>query len=1004
MAVADRLSQQEDGKAVTESTDIDEADDSIAIQTWLRRWGILHACGPHGEEAKLIDRRGSQAIAEQTMSVLIDGPLSMECCQSLHISPKWYRAQEVALGLEMTSLSDCSDRLAPERINIARQITLLRRIPKDRAEKSEPYIHGPGPDTDESAIAFQHLSVPKGWIILASATLDDETAALPVIISDGHRIVSGLPLVELLTAKMTMPACPDGYFGPFRKSVSWRLEAWLVEQLIAHARRSGLTILYQHHWPSGFNAAFTVRHDYDRPIADETMTDLLDCYDEHGVKCSVGFLDRLQPHAQMAALNERGHEIVLHSEAASEAAFEREVKALHSKGLTLGFTPSGATCHGGIGSAGHLGATTFAWVGRVGLDYTEQLGCDALIPHPALVDEVGKANGPMSVMITPTHQSLDTGTAPLAHALPELATKIPKLLAAGGLVTLMNHPDIHLDELKALLSWLDLSRVWRATHAEITAWCRQTMYAARCTSIGGALEVRFDRPLPHSVTIDVLRFETTQRLSLPVGTETELIDLREKDPSMSIDRTAFVNRIGRGLERAAAKFRRSAVCPLPLRDPRGPSVAPSAKGRMANQAIEQPARAAVVARTQKEAEESAAMLRTIKGVFRYPPRDTSLFTLSGGAVGLPSDITKASSFFHTRLSGLFDLIYVDPRVKLFATPYGQNFIAHVNALAGSNGVLLLPDWQSQAAKGGIGPDLLDEWLGCQGKRINNTHLSYPAQALVTPLPSVLSWYTTHGAELVLEELLFRGTDGDLSGLTSDPLVREFLLSNLSTTDGVRGARSGDGANNIELVLEDITASHAYLVGGVSYKAAITRHILTTLMPGRDQLRYADIGGSYGALAAELLLSCDRSQFAFAITRDIASQNVPLARSLYAGLIDSLSGRYKFSLGPAESFVFEDGFDVVSFIGSLLYVDKNQLEGLLDRVWSSIQPGGLLIVHENIKNPTFTRDFDVMFAADELDRLLGRLAPVRFFHSNACTELKPEQVADKTVFRVLTKPD
>jgi hypothetical protein len=1000
MGVADRFLQQEANQAVAGPSAIDVVRDPIAARTWLRRWGLLFACDASGEEATLIDRGDLRSAA----GVLIDGPLVAESCESLGLSVRRHRAQDLHLALDVASLSGRSERPEPQRVRVARQIDLLRRIPSDRAETSEPYVLGPGSDADETAIAFQSLSAPEGWRVLASAAIDGEAATLPVIVSDGRRIVSGLPLIELAIAKMTMPACPDGYYGPLRNALSWRLEIWLVEQLIAHARRRGLTVLYQHHWPSGFDAAFTIRHDYDRPILDETLTDLLDCYDQFGVKCSVGFLDRLQPAAQMAALHARGHEIVLHSEAASEAAFAGEVTALRAKGLERGFALSGMTCHGGIGSAGHLGATTFAWVGRAGLDYTEQLGCEALIPHPALSAGAGKADGPMSVMITPSHKSLDTGTAPLAHALPSLVDKVPRLLAAGGLVTVMNHPDIHLDQLKTLLSWLDLSRVWCATHADITAWCRQTKYAAQCRGVDGDVEVNFGRPLPQGLTIDVLKPEIAHRLHLPAGTETRRINLRHRDPSMIIDRADFVGKIGRGLERAAARFRKSAVCPLPLRDRQRPSAGPTAEGGPAKQRMEQPARAAVIGRTQKEAEEAASALRAVKGVFRYPPADTCLFTLSGGEIGLPGERAKPASFFHAHVDGLFDLVYVDPRVKLFATPYGQSFIARVNGLAREGGVLLLPDWQSQAAKGGVGPDLLNDWLGSKGKSTADRLLSYQAGTSLTPPPSVLSWYADHGAGLALEELLFRETGGDLSSFAGDPLVEEFLLSDLSTIEGVRGARSGEGGGDVKRVLEDIVASHAYLISGVSYKAALIRHILETLMPDREDLEYADIGGSYGALAAELLLSSRRSRFAFAITRDIASQNVPIARRLYTGLIDDLAGRFKFSLGPAESFVFDDGFDVVSFVGSLLYVNKDELETLVDRVWSSIRPGGVLIVHENIKSPAFTRDFDVMFEADELDRLLGGLAPIRYFHSSACVELKPEQVANKAVFRVLAKPE
>jgi len=415
----------------------------------------------------------------------------------------------------------------------------------------------------------------------------------------------------------------------------------------------------------------------------------------------------------------------------------------------------------------------------------------------------------------------------------------------------------------------------------------------------------------------------------------------------------------------------------------------------------QPTRAAVIGRTIAEAREAEAALGLIDDVIQTPPKDVRLFSLAGGEIGLPGSCSTAASFFHTRADRLFDLVYVDHRLRLFDTPFGENVIAHVNALARHDGHLILPNWRSQIGDGGVGSERLDAWFGDKGIPLACGHRLYLAQPAMRPPPSVLSWYVDHGAQLAMEELLRR--EGDPSVVNGDPLDRAFLLGGMVTPETVRGARSGEGGDGVKQVVEDILASHAYLIGGVSYKAALIRHILDQLMPAREGLAYVDVGGGFGALAAELLLSSDPDRFAFAITRDIAGQNIPLARSLYAGLNDHLEGRFKFSLGPAESFVFDDGYDVVSFVGSLLYVDKTELDALLDRVWASIRPGGVLIVHENIKSPAFTRDADVMFEADKLDARLGRFGALRYFHSSACKELSPEQVAKKTVFRVLAKP-
>ena len=85
------------------------------------------------------------------------------------------------------------------------------------------------------------------------------------------------------------------------------------------------------------------------------------------------------------------------------------------------------------------------------------------------------------------------------------------------------------------------------------------------------------------------------------------------------------------------------------------------------------------------------------------------------------------------------------------------------------------------------------------------------------------------------------------------------------------------------------------------------------------------------------------------------------------------------------------------------MDKSRLSDILDRTWSSINSGGLLIVHENIKAESFKRDFDVMFEAKELDALLSKYGEIEYYNSQVYMALKPDQVENKTVFRVVQKP-
>ena len=162
-----------------------------------------------------------------------------------------------------------------------------------------------------------------------------------------------------------------------------------------------------------------------------------------------------------------------------------------------------------------------------------------------------------------------------------------------------------------------------------------------------------------------------------------------------------------------------------------------------------------------------------------------------------------------------------------------------------------------------------------------------------------------------------------------------------------------------------------------------------------------MGAGYGLLPAELLLDPELG-VEHATATDISTLNESLAAALRAGL--GASGpRFAFALSPAQDFTFGAGVDVVSYVGSLLYVPREHLATCLDRAWGALRPGGILVIHENIRDPKYVRDFKYMFEVDELDAALSRLGPVRRFASTREQELSKADAASKTVFRVVQRP-
>lgn len=1023
---------------------------------WLRMHGF--ATGGEGGFAVLPAGAGPEALAG-ARGVLADGPLAPGLAAALGLGTQDRHAARLDL-----EVPDLARPFAPGEtgdLPFTRHLDRLKPIPAARGETTA-IRPAPLADGDDGGFAWQALEPGPGWQVLAYATDPRDGFTAPVLLSDGTRIVSGLPFLETACEKLAMPDFAEAFLDMAAPGFPWRLDRWMAGQIGAHAAAAGATVLYLGPWPAGCEAALTIRHDYDRKIPAETLEALLAVYDRLGLRASVGFLARLPVPEQMTALRARGHEVTLHSEAGTPGAMTDEIARLGPEAGEV----RGVTCHGGTGSAGFLGARTHAAAAALGLAHAEQLGRRTVLPHPALGRDSTGATVRQPLMVAPLHMSLDRTTAPRGHWRAELAAEIPLRLAAGGAVNLMNHPDIHVPELVALLEGLDLSRVWCATHDQMADWARIALFDSRIGMTaegedgGEGIALAFDRPLPHDLPVALMRGTAGTRAIVPAGSTAWTLPaqaaaahaaaargataqgtatrgatargaaaregMQGENTAMAPRSETLLDRLGRGIERAARSFRRPAPAPDPAPqaapEAKATAKAPEAKAAPEPAApkpapapaptLTQPERGAIIARTLDEARAARDALPVVKGLHRYRPADVRLFALAHGAAGLSPDPDQAASFLHADADGLFDLVVIDPAVRIFDDAFGQAFIAAANGLAAPGGHLLIPDWGAQAAKGTIPPARLAQWLGTEGRPGPEGYLIFPrAEAMAAPA-SVLSWYRRAGPSLVLAEMMAaRDPEAAAAATALDPLAAEFLAAGQIEDRAVRGARSGDSGTGDSAtvpadpaaMLDELISSHGYLVTGIAYKAAILRYILDTLLPGRTGLRYADIGGGFGALAAELVATAPPERFAAAVTRDIAPQNVALARALHTGLHGALAGRVRFSLGAAESFPFAEGYDVVSFVGSLLYVPRDRLDGLIGQVWDGLAPGGLLVVHENIRNPAYTRDHDVMFTAEEIEGLMARLGPVSHFSSGLCARMKPESVGNRTVFRAVQKP-
>ena len=87
---------------------------------------------------------------------------------------------------------------------------------------------------------------------------------------------------------------------------------------------------------------------------------------------------------------------------------------------------------------------------------------------------------------------------------------------------------------------------------------------------------------------------------------------------------------------------------------------------------------------------------------------------------------------------------------------------------------------------------------------------------------------------------------------------------------------------------------------------------------------------------------------------------------------------------------------------MLYFDRDKVKSVLDSAWRSLEPGGLMVIHENIKHSNYVRDYRFMFTVNELESYLIPYGEQRYYHAISGQKMAKEFVKDKTVFRTLQK--
>jgi len=240
-------------------------------------------------------------------------------------------------------------------------------------------------------------------------------------------------------------------------------------------------------WPEGAGWALNIRHDFDRAQSRGQVGRVLATHAEAStaatwywrarhVKGSRSAADRVRSRgsdgaavARMVAATAQ-QEVALHTELPWLSG-EGEQRALER---ATGWPAVGTSAHGDPNCFRWQGAPNVLWAERHGFDYTEFISHSHLHPHRFAALRPDGTIEPSHVVCLPHHESLDRSTTPGDANVDGVLAAAESYRRAGGLMQVLNHPDLNLEELTDVLRRLPTEGRLDWTAAEAAAWWRRT--------------------------------------------------------------------------------------------------------------------------------------------------------------------------------------------------------------------------------------------------------------------------------------------------------------------------------------------------------------------------------------------------------------------------------------------------------------------------------------------------------------------------------------------------
>jgi len=350
------------------------------------------------------------------------------------------------------------------------------------------------PITPKQAVAWQNIALRAdrwsdvtGDTVLAEWLDEDDGSRTPAMVRRGTLLGCSFGLFTAVVRGHTSePWGHAEHRSSPRTSGLETLILGVIDGMFAEASRPRPRALP---WPRGATWALTVRHDFDRPLDEAAVSRVLEAHARVGT-CATWYWRsrhlrppsrfprvRLAVHsgnrALLAVRDATHHEIGHHTEQLWNGA-DAEQRLIEQ---VAGLPVRGTSAHGERTCFRFQGAPNVLWAERQQLSYTELIQHSHFHPHRFVAM---RPNGDVelsSVICLPHHESFDVSVRASETRAERILGAAASYQLAGGLLQVMNHPDINQRPLFEMLAALPTSGRLNCTAAEAVDWWRRTHVA-----------------------------------------------------------------------------------------------------------------------------------------------------------------------------------------------------------------------------------------------------------------------------------------------------------------------------------------------------------------------------------------------------------------------------------------------------------------------------------------------------------------------------------------------